>query len=176
MCEHVHQDSVQISPIRLHRLRYWCNIAWEYSMSNPQNPPVERSGLWGGVEGVMLVCLFCPVEQQRSRLTGAKPTARNKVVCVLVFSLSHVSTIWKHTVLLKYKFVAYIDIQALMLKARIWTLTIPAIRAYTIWPSSTCVSIHPSWIVKEIRAWGSCVDDRTTLLKSIKIYRRTQSV
>lgn len=40
-------------------------------------PPVECSSLWGGVEGVMLVRLICSVEQQRRRLTGAKPAVRS---------------------------------------------------------------------------------------------------
>lgn len=37
-----------------------CSFAW-------------RSGLWSGVERVVLVALRSPVEEQWSRLTGSKP-------------------------------------------------------------------------------------------------------
>lgn len=53
---------------------------------------MEFSGLWGGVEGVMLICLICPVEQQWSRVTGTKPTVR-KTKCFLLFSSLLMSTL-----------------------------------------------------------------------------------
>lgn len=68
------------------------------------------------------------------------------------------------------------NIHSLLVKEGVWrhcliiSGTIPAIRAYAVWPRSTCVAIYPSWIVKEIWAWGPCVDNRTTVLESIQIY------